>query len=121
MTLESGLRTWLKQQSGLEAFWFTRPNGKNAFVYSSIGLSNIPGQLKKTGINQDTYTIVLYHDSADTAKALIEEVRESLAEFSGSLGGYPVQRVSFEGGFDQPLNEAGKNMYQFSRDFTFYH
>ncbi|KYO58406.1 hypothetical protein AU461_23095 [Vibrio parahaemolyticus] len=123
MNLESALNAWLTELTGLDAYWLERPeDADTAVVYRCITPGRIDGNLRKTGIKSDVYSITLYHHSADAGKQLADQIADTLDGFCGVLSAYPVQLVSLNGGFDQPLTgETGKRLYQFNRDFVINH
>ncbi|MCV6612443.1 MAG: hypothetical protein OIF55_16905 [Amphritea sp.] len=122
MNLEQGLNTWLTEQTGLAAYWLERPAGVNrCVVYRCISPGQVEGNLKDPGIRSDLYSITVYNDDPEKAKAASDTLR-TLHTFHGDLGGYPVHRITLAGGFDQPLRgESGISVYQFNRDFTIHH
>ena len=122
-TIEAGIRAYLSEKSGLNAWWFQRPEDEeNCFVFRRITSGFVDGGLRKTGINSDVYSITLYHCDPDEALALINSITYELDDYSGSLGGYPVQLIESNGGFDQLLKgEEGESQYQFNRDFRIYY
>ncbi|BDM64540.1 hypothetical protein NFHSH190041_19920 [Shewanella sp. NFH-SH190041] len=123
ITLEAGIRGHLSEKSGLSAWWFQRPEDEeNCFVFRRISNGFVNGGLRKTGINSDIYSITLYHTDPDEALALINSITYELDDFGGLLGGYPVQLIESNGGFDQILKgEEGEAQYQFNRDFRIYY
>lgn len=123
MNIEQGLMTWLKDTTGLSAYWLSRPAGsKRCIVYRCTSPGMMEGNLKSPGINVDQYSVTIYHDDPEAGKAAADIVKHQLNDFTGDLGGYAVQLIEFSSGFDQPLNqEAGMPLYQFNRDFTISH
>ncbi len=128
-TLETGLNTWLTQLIGLigltqlTAYWLRRPdNAENAVVYQCISYGTVSGNLRKTGILRDVYSISVYHNSMDDGKQLADRISKELTDFTGSLGGRAVQLATLNGGRDIPLtSESGQQQYQFVRDFIIHH
>lgn len=123
MKIGQGLIAWLEVELKLDAFWLERPEGvKRCCVYRCISPGTISGNLKSPGIKADTYSITVYHDDPDKGHAAAEIIRTKLNDFTGDLGGYPVQQIQPTGGFDQILNaEAGIKVYQFNRDLLINH
>ena len=123
MNLEEGLLAWLEETTGLDAYWLERKEGvKRCVVYRCISPANLQGNLANPRIKSDAYSLTVYHDDPEKGKEAAVKLRNQLDSFSGDLGGYPVQLIEFDGGFDQPLKqERGMPVYQFNRDFTISH
>lgn len=128
MSLKAQLNAWLTTATGLQTYWLERPStAENAIVYRCITPGQVEGNLASPGIKRDVYSITLYHSNPDEGDRLINLIKtglEALArvDFALKLGEYPLQSVSFNGGFEQVLSgEVGQKQYQFNRDFTFYH
>lgn len=123
MTLETALNAWLTEQIGLPAYWIERANeAENAVVYRALTHGKIAGNLRKTGINRDLYSISIYHQSPDIGLEKANSLANALDDFNGVLAGYAVQLVSFNGGRDLKLSgESGQPQYLFVRDFIINH
>lgn len=124
MTLESALNAWLSQLTGLDCYWLHRPpSAQNAVVYRCLTPGSVEGNLRQTGIKDDSYSLTIYHQDPDEAKRLADRIVAELHGFNGLLSGYPVQYARLSGGFEQPLlDESGEcTSYQFNRDFFINH
>lgn len=123
MTLEAALNAWLTEKTGLPAYWIERANeAENAVVYRALTHGKIAGNMRKTGINRDLYSISIYHQSPDTGLEKANSLANALDDFNGVLAGYAVQLVSFNGGRDLKLTgESGQSQYLFVRDFIINH
>ncbi|EGQ7740922.1 MULTISPECIES: hypothetical protein [Vibrio] len=128
MTLESALNAWLSQLTGLDCYWLNRPeSADNAVVYRCITPGFVDGNLRKTGIQEDVYSLTIYHQDPDQGKSLADQISKALEQFTGELNpgteqAYRIQLAELSGGFDQPLlGESGPSSYQFNRDFLIKH
>lgn len=128
MTLEGALNHWLTHLTGIDAYWLERPDGADhAIVYRCISPGMLPTNLCKFIIHNDSYSISLYHDNPDIGKAMADLIVTELHDFAGALNpqtefSYPIQLITFSGGFDQRLATAsGQPCYQFNRDFVINH
>lgn len=123
MSLKPALNTWLMARTGLPCYWMSRPAGAEiAVVYRCITPGVIEGNLAPTGLARDVYSISLYHSNADEGDRLIVLVQKGLLDLQRNLAGYPVEDVTFSGGFENRLDgEIGQPQYLFNRDFTFTH
>jgi len=122
MILEGGLQNWLSEKTWLECYWMNRPESANtAVVYRCLSPGMVESGLIASGINEDSYSISIYHTNPEVGKALADGIKKSLHYFSGDLGGYPVQFIKFSGGFDRQLASDGRAYYEFNRDFIINH
>ncbi|MFH4454451.1 hypothetical protein WMQ31_10880 [Vibrio alginolyticus] len=128
MNLEQALNDWLTTLTGLDCYWLRRPEkADNAVVYRCITPGVIPGNLRKTGIREDVYSLTVYHQNPDIGKQLANDIVDQLNEFNGVLNegaasAYRIQSATLNGGFDQWLeNETKPTTYQFNRDFVIKH
>jgi len=99
----------------------------NAVVYRCISPGIIPGNLYKTGIREDSYSLTVYHQDPELGKDLITTIENKLDQFTGELNPgsestYRIQLATLSGGFDQWLeDEVNPTTYQFNRDFVINH
>ncbi|MCA2455831.1 MULTISPECIES: hypothetical protein [Vibrio] len=128
MNLEQALNAWLTTLTGLDCYWLKRPEKSDtAVVYRCITPGVIPGNLRKTGIREDVYSLTVYHQNPDIGKQLANDIVDQLNEFNGVLNegtasAYRIQSATLNGGFDQWLeNETKPTTYQFNRDFVINH
>lgn len=122
MTLEQALNAWLTQETGLDCYWLKRPkDADTAVVYRCISPGVVEGGLIQSGIDEDSYSIAIYHTDPEAGKTLADAIKQKLHYFSGDLSGYSVQFIEFSGGFDGPCSDAVGPGYQFHRDFTINH
>lgn len=128
MTLEQAFNAWLSNLTGLDCYWLKRPEqADTAVVYRCITPGFIPGNLQRTGIREDSYSLTVYHQDPDQGKQLADLIAQQLDHFNGELNpgtakAYPIQQATFSGGFDQWLgSEDGPSSYQFNRDFVINH
>ena len=123
MTLEAALNAWLTEQTGLPAYWLERASeAENAVVYRALTHGKIAGNLRRSGIDRDLYSISIYHQSPDLGLEKANSLANVLDDFSGLFAGYSVQLVSFNGGRDLKVTgESGQPQYLFVRDFIINH
>ncbi|MCE2597202.1 hypothetical protein K6Y31_20725 [Motilimonas cestriensis] len=122
MNLNAALSTWLTDLTGLEAYWLERPaTATNAVVYRALSVGIVPGNLAKTNLSEDSYSITVYHTAPDEGQAAANKIMRTLDCYSGELAGYNIELCMFTGGFDQRLNGNSENCYQFNRDFLINH
>ncbi|WP_321282994.1 hypothetical protein [uncultured Vibrio sp.] len=128
MNLEQALNAWLTTLTGLDCYWLKRPEKSDtAVVYRCITPGVIPGNLRKTGIREDVYSLTVYHHDPDAGKQLANDIVDKLHEFNGELNegtasAYRIQSATLNGGFDQWLEDEIKpSTYQFNRDFVINH
>ncbi|KYN82210.1 hypothetical protein ATY36_13800 [Vibrio cidicii] len=128
MNLEQALNAWLSNLTGLDCYWLKRPEqADNAVVYRCITPGFVEGNLRKTGIQEDHYSLTVYHQNPDEGKDLADLIAQELDHFSGEINlgtgaAYSIQLATFTGGFDQWIeNPEGADSYQFNRDFVINH
>ncbi|EGR2774161.1 hypothetical protein V6956_004593 [Vibrio parahaemolyticus] len=123
MTLEQALNAWLTTLTGLDCYWLERPEkADTALVYRCLSPGKVDGNLRRTGIKADSYSLTIYHPDPDEGKRLADKLVTEFDGFNGDMNGYNIQLASLTGGLDQPLTgEPGQRLYQFNRDFFINH
>lgn len=123
MKLEMALHQYLSKFADMNAYWMERlPEDDQCIVYKCLSFGIVEGNLKETGIRQDTYSFTIYHVNPDKGREVADALVNELSGLSGEIRGYPIQFIDFNGGFDRALiSDKGRRFYQFNRDFSITH